>query len=353
MENKSHAFWAGLFTIALTLAIAGTVFWFNVDRTVRVPYELLARTNVTGLFPDAAVRFRGLDVGKVQSIGFDRTHPGQIRIRILVDHDAPITQSTYGSLGFQGVTGIAFVQLEDTGRDLPSSPKAIAQIPMRPSLFDQIQERGDVLLRQLELAAKSANALMSPEMREQLRATAESLQHAADGAATLTKQLGPAVTALPETMHEVNRAMASANTLLQPNGPLVSNLNKAGTAAEQISVALNGLNTRVQYDTLPRFNALAGSVGDASRQLKDVAGELGRNPRSLLFGSPGAARRAGLRLAGCDGRAVTPIETGNIMQEHAMPRILTARCVPPRRACRADAVAPAAPATARAVECPL
>lgn len=69
----------------------------------------------------------------------------------------------------------------------------------------------------------------------------------------------------------------------------MSNLNKAGTAAEQVGVALNGLNARVQYDTLPRFNALADSVGDASRQLKDVAGELGRNPRSLLFGSPGAA----------------------------------------------------------------
>ncbi|MGU7771417.1 MlaD family protein [Burkholderia sp. MR1-5-21] len=292
MENKSHAFWAGLFTIALTLVIAGTVFWFNVDRTVRIPYDLIARTNVTGLFPDAAVRFRGLDVGKVQAIGFDRAHPGQIRIRIMVDKDAPITQSTFGSLGFQGVTGIAFVQLDDTGRDLsplPSSPKAIAQIPMHPSLFDQIQQRGDVLLRQLELAAKNANELMSPEVRDQLLATAASLQHAADGVTTLSKQLGPAVAALPQTMHEVNRTMASANTLLQPNGPLVANLDKAGTAAQQIGVALNDLNARVQYDTLPRFNALAGSVGDASRQLKDVAGELGRNPRSLLFGSPGAS----------------------------------------------------------------
>ncbi|MGZ2746220.1 MlaD family protein [Burkholderia stagnalis] len=292
MENKSHAFWAGLFTIALTLVIAGAVFWFNVDRTVRIPYDLIARTNVTGLFPDAAVRFRGLDVGKVQSIGFDRTHPGQIRIRILVDKTAPITQSTFGSLGFQGVTGIAFVQLDDTGGDLsplPSSSKSVAQIPMHPSLFDQIQQRGDVLLRQLELAAQSANELMSPEMREQLRATAESLQHAADGATTLSKQLAPAVAELPATMREVNRAMASANTMLQPNGPLVANLNKAGTAAEQIGVALNELNARVQYDTLPRFNALAASVGDASRQLKDVAGELGRNPRSLLFGAPGAA----------------------------------------------------------------
>ena len=66
MENKSHAFWAGLFTVALALAIGAAAFLFNVDRSVRVPYDLIARTNVTGLYPDAAVRFRGLDIGKVQ-----------------------------------------------------------------------------------------------------------------------------------------------------------------------------------------------------------------------------------------------------------------------------------------------
>lgn len=42
MENKSHAFWTGLFTIVLVLAIAFAVFFFNVDRTVRVPYDLIA-----------------------------------------------------------------------------------------------------------------------------------------------------------------------------------------------------------------------------------------------------------------------------------------------------------------------
>ncbi|MCS0463953.1 MlaD family protein, partial [Burkholderia mallei] len=179
MENKSHAFWAGLFTIALLGAIVGAVYWFNVDRTVRVPYDLVSRSNVTGLFPDAAVRYRGLDVGKVQSINFDRGHPGQIVIRILVDTNAPITRSTFGSLGFQGVTGIAFVQLDDTGADLaplPTSAKAVAQIPMRPSLFDQLQQRGDVLLKQMEIAAKSVNEMLSPEMRDQLKATAASMQ---------------------------------------------------------------------------------------------------------------------------------------------------------------------------------
>jgi phospholipid/cholesterol/gamma-HCH transport system substrate-binding protein len=82
MENKSHAFWAGLFTMVLLAGYRGAVFLFNVDRTVRVPYDLIARTNVTGLVYGRRVRYRGLDVGKVASIKFDRDHPGQILIRI-------------------------------------------------------------------------------------------------------------------------------------------------------------------------------------------------------------------------------------------------------------------------------
>ncbi|AEA62187.1 MlaD family protein [Burkholderia gladioli] len=295
MENKSHAFWAGLFAIGLLLAIIAAVFWFNVDRTVRIPYDLVARTNVTGLFPDAAVRYRGLDVGKVATIHFDRAHPGEISIRILVDKDAPITRSTYGSLGFQGVTGIAFVQLDDTGRDpspLPTSMKDVAQIPLHPSLFDQLQQRGDVLLKQMEVAASSVNAMLSPEMREQLKATAASVQQAADGVSTLTRSLEPVTAQLPETTRRVNQALASADAMLAPHGPLAANLDRAGKAAEQAGTALtqmdqtlSELNASVRYETLPRINSLSSNLGDTSRTVRDVAGEISRNPRSLLFGT--------------------------------------------------------------------
>src|SRR6201996_8629210 len=194
MENKSHAFWTGLFTIVLVLAIAFAVFFFNVDRTVRVPYDLIARTNVTGLFTDAAVRYRGLGVGKVQSIRFDKDHPGQIRIRILVDKNAPMTHSTFATLGFQGVTGIAFVQLDDTGKDtspLDSSPQHVAEVPMRAGLFEQLQQRGDVILKKFERLSEDADKFLSDDVRNQLLATAKSLQGAADGIATLASQVQP------------------------------------------------------------------------------------------------------------------------------------------------------------------
>jgi phospholipid/cholesterol/gamma-HCH transport system substrate-binding protein len=299
MENKSHAFWAGLFTIVLVIAIGVAAFMFNVDRAVREPYDLIARTNVTGLFTDAAVRYRGLDVGKVQSIKFDRDHPGQIKIRIMVDKNAPITHSTYGSLGFQGVTGIAFIQLDDSGKDpspMPSSPKDIAQIPMRPGLLDQLQQRGDVLLRKLEKVAGDVDELLSPDMRAQLQATAASLQHAADGVATLTQQMAPAAGKLPATLNQLDRTLVSTNRLItslsRPDGPFETNLNKVGTAAEQAGNALASMDSTVQelsarvgYDTLPRVNSLSDDVRSAARSVDRAADTFSNNPRSVLFGA--------------------------------------------------------------------
>ena len=303
MENKSHAFWAGLFTVVLVVAVGVAAFMFNVDRSVREPYDLIARTNVTGLFTDAAVRYRGLDVGKVQSIKFDKSHPGQILIRIMVDRNAPITHSTYGSLGFQGVTGIAFIQLDDTGKDpspLPSSPKQVAQIPMRPGLLDQLQQRGDVLLRKLERVADDVDELLSPEMRAQLLASAASLQHAADGVATLTQQVAPAAGKLPSTLNQLDRTLVSTNQLItslnRPDGPFEMNLNKVGTAAEQAGVALTSIDSTVQelsarvgYDTLPHVNSLADDVRSAARSVDRAADTFSNNPRSVLFGAAPSA----------------------------------------------------------------
>jgi phospholipid/cholesterol/gamma-HCH transport system substrate-binding protein len=298
MENESHAFWAGLFTIALGIAIALAVFWFNLDRTVRVPYDLISHTNVTGLSSDADVRYRGLAVGKVQSIRFDRAHPGTIIIRILVDERAPITRSTFGSLGLQGVTGIAFVQLDDTGADLtpvPSSPAHVAQLPMRPGLLDQLQQRGDALLSELQSVAVRADAMLSDRTRTQLMATAVSLQRAADAVTVLAQAAKPAAARLPGTMNELTRALASTNALVTSlsasNGPLVSNLNKIGSAADRAGGALATMNasleemsSRLDYETLPRVDALATDIGGAARALDRAAATFSTSPRSLLFG---------------------------------------------------------------------
>ncbi|MDR0934304.1 MAG: MlaD family protein, partial [Burkholderiaceae bacterium] len=94
MENKSHALLAGLFTLVLLAAVLLGGWWLNRDKTVLIPYVMATRLSVSGLSPQAAVRYRGLNVGKVNEIRFDSAVPGQILVFFGVRPETPMTEST-------------------------------------------------------------------------------------------------------------------------------------------------------------------------------------------------------------------------------------------------------------------
>ena len=71
---------------ALLVALAA---WLTRDTGERDIYEISTRETVTGLQPQAPVRYRGVDVGKVASIGFDPKTPGNVLMRLEVDREAP------------------------------------------------------------------------------------------------------------------------------------------------------------------------------------------------------------------------------------------------------------------------
>ena len=71
MENKAHALAAGLFVLALSALLGVLAYWLTRDVGIRLAYEITTREAVSGLQPQAPVRYRGVNVGKVTSIGFD------------------------------------------------------------------------------------------------------------------------------------------------------------------------------------------------------------------------------------------------------------------------------------------
>jgi len=115
MENKSHALAAGAFVLVITALLVALAVWLTRDSSVHRIYELSSSEAVTGLQAQASVRFKGVNIGKVTAIGLDPQVPGHVLIRIAIDDQAPITESTFATLRFQGVTGLAFLQLDDSG----------------------------------------------------------------------------------------------------------------------------------------------------------------------------------------------------------------------------------------------
>ncbi|MDP3844680.1 MAG: MlaD family protein [Oxalobacteraceae bacterium] len=299
MENKPHALMAGLFTVALMVAAVFFALWFNRDRVDRVPYEMVTSLTVSGLNPQAAVRYRGLDVGKVDSIGFNPQQPGEILVRISVDPQTPITQSTFGTLGYQGVTGIAFVQLDDDGSKparLASDQKHPARIEIRPNLLDNIQTRSAAILQQTEALTANFNALLAPANQQKMIAAIDHIGTAAAALEVLPKQLEPTLAKLPALAGDAQQALASISALSKEASALAADLSKTsrqlqapdGPLAKITDTAdrYGAIADNIERDALPRINALTSEARTSMQTLNRSIERLGENPQSILLGTP-------------------------------------------------------------------
>jgi phospholipid/cholesterol/gamma-HCH transport system substrate-binding protein len=302
MENRSHALMTGLFTITLLVAAVLLGIWFNRDRTERVPYLLATTLSVPGLNAQASVRYRGLVVGKVDSIDFDDHVTGQIDVRISVDPDTPVTNTTYATLGYQGVTGIAYIQLDDEQTSSPrlaTSASRPGRIELRPGLLDQLEKRGKKILDLTEELTNKANRLFNPANQKMMLGAFADISRAANQFGAIPQQLAPALEQLPalvaQTQHGVD-AMAAASadvgkmarnwdaltTRLQAPG---GTIDKVGGTMDRIGLSVEALAAGVELEALPHVIALTDETRTSMRALKNTMNTLNERPQSLLFGA--------------------------------------------------------------------
>ncbi len=307
MENKAHALAAGAFVLGLIAALVALVIWFTRDNTVRNVYELSTREAVSGLQPQAMVRYRGIAVGKVTSVDFDPKVAGNVRVRITVDERVPLTTSSFATLSYQGVTGLAFIALDDKGESkvaLKPDNDDPPRIPLKPSMLAQLQDRGEAIINQVEEVTKRANQLLSDPNQKRAADALENIAAASASANTLLKTLdntvktglNPVLTKLPDTMASVKKAAGDVSRVANNFNTTVGRLNAPDGPVERLSDGTKALAQAVDSfnaATLPRVNRVADDTSHAVRRLGRAADSINDNPQSLLFGNGGAAAGPG------------------------------------------------------------
>jgi phospholipid/cholesterol/gamma-HCH transport system substrate-binding protein len=303
MENRSHALMTGFFTIVLLAAAVLFGVWFNRDRVEREPYLLATTMSVPGLNPQAAVRYRGLEVGKVDAIDFDPKVTGQILVHLSVDKGTPVTETTYASLGYQGVTGIAYVQLDDElvgSKRLATSADQPSRIPLRPGLFDQLEKRGKKILDQAEELTAKVNQLVSPANQQVMLGAFQDVSKAANAFGAIPQQLAPTLARLPELTAQAQRSLdavsgagADVSKMARSYEALGSRLQAPGGAIDKVSgtvdrvgLSVEAITSSIELDTLPHVIELTDEARSSMRVLKRTMEGLNERPQSILFGAP-------------------------------------------------------------------
>jgi phospholipid/cholesterol/gamma-HCH transport system substrate-binding protein len=299
MENKAHAMAAGIFVVAVTVLLLVLAAWLTRDTGARDVYEISTRESVTGLQPQAAVRYRGVDVGKVASIGFDSQLPGNVLLRLEIDREAPVTRDTFATLNFQGITGLSYIQLDDNGQPAPRlvlDDDHPPRIPLKPGLLAKLTAKGEVILDRVEQATARVNQLLSDDNQRRFSSALDNLGTAAGDAsrlaqrldATIAKRVDPALAEASTTLRSVRKSADEVEKTAVEFGQTARRLNdkdgpmdRLAEGSQALSHAADSFNTA----TLPRVNRVTEETSRAVRQLSRAVININENPQSLIFGA--------------------------------------------------------------------
>jgi phospholipid/cholesterol/gamma-HCH transport system substrate-binding protein len=208
----------------------------------------------------------------------------------------PITHGTFAQIGYQGLTGLAYMLLDDDGSDprpLPSSPENPARIEMRSNLFDNLAESSKALLQQSSELLDRLNSIASAENQDRLERTLANFEQA-------SAQLAPALRAIPdvarraqellgdENQERVRRSLTNLEAATSAIVPVAEDSRQVLANMRSLSEKLDNISTvlsaEITDSTLPKVNDLVEQLTRDSKDFRRLIHQVEREPQSLVFG---------------------------------------------------------------------
>jgi len=298
METKVNTALVGAFVLALGAALVAGVLWlaagggFQEKPTL---YLALVGESVSGLNVNAPVKYRGVDVGRVRAIRLDPENPEQVRLLFAIDRGTPIKEDTEAVLKTQGLTGIAYVELDGGTLASPplraSAPGELPVIRTKASLTARLENVLTTVLAKLDATSETINKILSDDNLSSLKSTLADLSAVAG---TLAANQGAIDAALANAARTFdNSARASAQL-----GPVVAQVGRSAEAFERMSNetatasanagktvdALGADMKRFTGETLPELERLLSELNVLSASLRRLSEKIEGSPGGLLWG---------------------------------------------------------------------
>ncbi|HUD97739.1 MAG TPA: MlaD family protein [Woeseiaceae bacterium] len=304
MVSKSSYTLVGAFVLVLGAAFIWGILWISAGGAPRDynHYVVYMTESVSGLNPDSLLKFRGVDVGKVERIDIDGDNPHRIRLLLQVRDGTPITTDTVATLEYQGLTGLANINLSGGDANSKSLQKGPGQdypvIPTSPSLFARLDANMSDLLASLIHLSTNVNELLGQENRKNIGRSIENVAVLTETLAEQSAGLETIVTRLGETLDNANAATASFPQLMddfsQGAGAVTRMAEEIRTLAESVAAANTGIQqaieagseglTDITGSTLPELDALVSELRQASENFRRMSESLADDPSVLFYG---------------------------------------------------------------------
>ncbi len=166
MESRVNYTLVGIFVTVLSIGLVFFAYWLGKYglKEDNIYYLAYMKESVSGLSPQASVKYRGVDVGVVEKIRINPQNSEEVELLLKVKKGTPIKEDMTVTLKFYGMTGLAFVEIEGGSSDsalLVSKNGEIPIIRSSPSIYVRLDETLSKIALKVSAALDNLNKLLS------------------------------------------------------------------------------------------------------------------------------------------------------------------------------------------------
>ncbi len=299
METKVNYTLVGLFVVVLGSALIAGVLWIASGGSLQTKYDVylaIEEESVAGLNVNAPVKYNGVDVGKVTSIVLDPTNPQRVRLLLAIERGTPIKQDTVAVLKIQGLTGIAYMELDGGAMSAPplsaKEGETYPEIKTKPSLSARFETILTNVLAKLDSTSNNVNAMLSDENRKAVSSALADIATLTHTLAQRKDSLDAAIASAERTLENTARISARLEPTLdriergaESIERMGDNVAVASTSAGKTIDSVGGELERFTGEALPELQRLMSEMQVLAASLRRLSEQTERNPSSLIFGS--------------------------------------------------------------------
>ncbi len=274
METRANYVAVGAFVLTCTLALVITLLWlagFQYSHEYEY-YQTYFHGPVTGLGKGTAVRYNGIDVGRVADLNFDPSDPQVVIATLQIRPNLGIRTDSTTSIEPQGLTGASYVEISGGTKQAPilavGHGEKYPVIKSAPSTLQQLTRGAPQLLDKLNIIADRLQAVLSDENQKHLSHTLASLDKTTSALAARTGEIDSTLAGLSATSKALPQTIKSANTS-------VAKIGKLADDADQ----------QVRSIDLSQLPGLIADTRRAVVNLDKLTRRLDQEPTSLIFGN--------------------------------------------------------------------
>ncbi|MCH9665421.1 MAG: MlaD family protein [Gammaproteobacteria bacterium] len=278
MENRAHALIAGLFVIILCATVVFIAQWFSGDTVDKNNYLVFTNESVSGLNPQASVHYRGVNIGKVESVYFNPENSNEILMEISADRSVTLHNTVFAIMEYQGLTGLTYIQLNDNPDVLNADNFELAplldnaRIPMRRSFLDEMTGSGQDLIRNINKAVVEINHILDKNHQKQISEIITDINNATSRFDDLFDP------ERPDNM-KLSSITTELDSLLKKINIIASKVNEDGGIIDSLA-----LSAEAFADTVPKLNEISDGILRSTQNLDRTLRQYEDQPQSILFG---------------------------------------------------------------------